>query len=275
MLTGINQIISGFSFPENFYKVGTTMKSAGVMHSTFYTNGRPGQSVANSLPISGAQLTTATGILPFISIPNGMNAYLGKSFFNSSVVGTAFICDRLWHNANISITTTTEQVVSSYSWPSRCPFPSGGNLANTSGFNVMIAIEVSNATGNLSAVTNTKMKYINSDGVADRIATIASFPLTANNGTFVPFQLASGDSGVLSVQSLTLGTSYVSGTIHLVAYRIIGIIPVITAIGGMSIDPISNCLPQMFSNSCPFIVWMPSATTACTWWGQFNYIVGN
>jgi hypothetical protein len=50
---------------------------------------------------------------------------------------------------------------------------------------------------------------------------MASFPATAVAGTLVPFQLATGDRGVQSVQSVTLGTSYVAGAISLVLFRII------------------------------------------------------
>lgn len=279
MLNNLNELISGFTDHVSFYKTGATMEAAGILHSTYYTAGLPGQAIGNSLALSGAQVInntiTATGIMLCPLTSYGPNLYLGRMFINSSTVGTAFLMDRLWHNSISTVTTTTEQFISSYTWPSRCLSPTGGNTPNISGHNVQIAIEVSSATGNLGAITNTTMKYTNSEGVADRIATMSSFPITANAGTFVQFQLASGDKGVKMVQSITLGTNYTSGLIHLVAFRQLGIIPVPVALGGNGIDPIANCLPILFSGTSPFIVWAPSTTTATNWWGQFNFVGGN
>jgi hypothetical protein len=73
------------------------------------------------------------------------------------------------------------------------------------------------------------MTYTNSLGSSGKTATMASYPATAQAGTVVPFPLSAGDVGVQSIQTLPLGTSYVSGTIHLVAYRHVATVPVPTA----------------------------------------------
>src|SRR5204863_863138 len=118
------------------------------------------------------------------------------------------------------VPTTTGQAVTSPTWPAR------DTSASTAGAGVYLSLECSAATGNGSPVTNTTVTYTNSAGTGSRTATLASFPATAPQGTWVPFSLAAGDVGVRSVQTITLGTSYVSGQVNLVAWRLLAEIPV-------------------------------------------------
>jgi hypothetical protein len=78
----------------------------------------------------------------------------------------------------------------------------------------------------------------------------------------------------MSVQSVTLGTSYGGGAIHLVLYRPIARIDINVAYGGGQLDPISLGLPQMYTDSCPMLIFNPSATTASVFWSQLNYAQG-
>ena len=66
------------------------------------------------------------------------------------------------------------------------------------------------------------------------MGTMPSFPATAVAGTLVPFQLAQGDRGVRSVQSVTLGTSYGAGAVSLVLFTIIDAQEVLVANAGKS-----------------------------------------
>lgn len=138
----------------------------------------------------------------------------------------------------------------------------------------MVGIEVSTATTNGSAVTNTTLTYTNQSGTGSKTATISSFPATAVAGTFVPFQLAAGDTGVRSIQTLTLGTSYGGGTIHLVAYRVLARVPCLVANSASSIDPVSSSFTRCFDNTVPQLLFMPSATTAVTVHGELVFTHG-
>ena len=103
------------------------------------------------------------------------------------------------------------------------------NNGTSNGLGVIAAIYVSTATTNAGAVTNTTISYTNQDGVPGKTGTIPSFPATATAGSMVFVNLAAGDSGVRSVESVTLGTSYGGGAIHLVLVRPIVIGPVTTS----------------------------------------------
>jgi hypothetical protein len=129
-------------------------------------------------------------------------------------IGGVWLIDKLWGNVPV-VTTTTSQAITSPTWPAR------DQTASTAGSKVYLALETSSTTGNAGAITNTTVSYTNSAGTAGRTATLSSYPITALTGTWQMFSLAAGDDGVRSVQSITLGTSYASGAIHLVAFRLV------------------------------------------------------
>jgi len=241
--------------PQPIYKDPVTAEAAGVLHSSLYQAGVPGAAVAPSPGLAGAALTSYAGQIPFPAAAASKNVYLSSvDLAHAGNIGAIYLFDRLWHNSGFTITTTTGQTVNSVAFPAR-------DLdAAISGRGVMVGIEVSSATGNGAPVTNTTLTYTNSLGSSGKTATMASFPATAAVGTFVPFALAAGDVGVQSIQTLTLGTSYVSGTIHLVAYRHVATIPVPTANVALGRDPLQLGLPRWFDNSVPFMVYLPTAT---------------
>lgn len=265
-ITTLDQVIAGMRPPEDFLKVGAAMEAVGVHHSFFYTSGRPGAAVAPSPGLAGAALTTYAGQIPFVNPASG-NSYLARLQASASVAGALLLCDRLWHNSGLVVTTTTAQTVNSATLPSRC-VPSSGDTPDTNGGNILAGIEVGTATTNAGAVTNTTMSYTDSDGNAGNTATISSFPATAVAGTFVPFQLAAGDKGVRSIQTITLGTSYGGGAIFAVMYRILARLEMSVANVGAAIDSISGGFPRLYDNTVPFLIWLPTATTALTLNGQ-------
>lgn len=257
-ITTVDGIIAGALPPQHILKVTGTMEAAGVLHSLAYLSGMPGAATAPSPGLSGAALTSYGGQIPFPAAVGGETVYLAGLCGSASTAGCVSVYDRLWHNSGLVVTTTTAQTVNSATFPAR------DRNGATDGVGVLVGIEVSTATTNAGAITNTTMTYTNSDGTGSRTATIASFPATAAAGTFVPFQLAAGDVGVRSIQSVTLGTSYAGGAIHLVAYRLLAQLPLVVAGAGSSLDPIALGMPSFFDQSVPFLLWRPSVTTATT-----------
>jgi hypothetical protein len=258
----LHGLISGMLPPEDLIKIGANMKAAGIHHSFLYTAGRPGAAVAPAPGIAGAALTTYPGQIPFVNPGVLNNSYLARFAINSTLAGVAFLYDRLWHNSGIAVTTITAQTVNSVAWPAR------DRNGLTDGNGVMLALEASTATTNAGAITNTTASYTNDAGVSGRTATIASWPATATAGTFVPFALQAGDTGVRSVQTVTLGTSYGAGAVHLVAYRPITSVPVVAANSGSFVDAISAGMPELYNNTVPWLVWLPTSVTGVTLFGQ-------
>jgi hypothetical protein len=256
-ITTVDGIIAGMRPPEDFLKIGAAMEAIGVHHSYAYTSGRPGAAVAPTPGLAGAALTTYAGQIPWVN-PGSGNSYLARLQTTPSVAGALILYDRLWHNSGITVTTTTGQTINSVTWPAR------DRDGSTNGEGILVGIEVSTATTNAGAITNTTLTYTNQAGTGSRTATMASFPATAAAGTFVPFQLQAGDTGIRSIQTLTLGTSYVTGTIHLVAYRILARLECSIANTGASLDAITSGFPRLYNDTVPFLLWLPTATTATT-----------
>lgn len=267
--TSLDLFVANMREPVPFMKTGATMRAAGVLHSFWYTAGEPGAASAPTPGINGAALSSTSaqvaGQIPF-SNPVSGNTNLAMLCATTTLVGSLYLVDRLWHNSGITITTTTEQAITSPTWPAR------DRAGATNGLGVMVGLEVSGVLGN-GTVTNTTMRYTNSAGTGTRTATIASFPSSASAGTFIPFALAAGDLGVRSIQGLTLGTSYVSGTMHLVAYRILARLGVTTE-REASKDLFALGAPRIYNGAVPFLLWRPSAVTAVNIDGAVTWAQG-
>lgn len=272
-ITTIDGAVAGAQPPQPFVKSGGTMEAAGVPHSLFYSTGVPGAASAPSPGLNGAALTSYTGQIPFTN-PGAGNSYLYRLQAACSGTGTLLLCDRLWHNSGYTATTTAAENTTHPGIPAR-----DANGA-TNGDGVLCAIEVSTATTNGSAITNMTITYTNQAGTGSKTGTIPStrpgggFPATAAAGSFIPFDLAAGDTGVRSIQALTKGTSLVTGTVHLVQYRVLAEVNLPTANVGQLVDFITGGGPRLYDSTVPFLVWIPTATTAVTLTGSMTVTQG-
>ena len=268
-ITTMDGITAGFRPPEPFLKASFTGEAVGGFHSTAYLAGRPGAMTAPTPGLAGAALTTYSGQIPFPAAVGGQSIYLSRlSGSQAGNIGAIILADRLWHNSGFTVTTTGAQTVNSAAFPAR------DRAGSTNGDGVLVGIEVSTATTNGSAVTNMTMSYTNQDGTSGRTATVPSFPATAVAGTFVPFMLAAGDRGVRSIQTLTLGTSLVAGTVHLVAYREIAAIGTPVTAAENTQDPFALGLPLMYDGSVPWLIYHLTATAGGTVRGSVVYTQG-
>lgn len=269
-ITNLDQLIAAFKpFGEDVVKQSFTAEVAGILHSTLYIAGRPGAANAPSPGMAGAALTSYPGQIPVPAPVGGQNIYLARlEFAQNGGVSACTVYDRLWHNSGIVPTTTTAQTVNSVTLPARDQ--DGATLGN----GIMAGIEVSAATTNSSAITTITMSYTNSAGVSGRTATIQSFPATAVAGTFVPFSLAATDVGIRSIQSITLGTSLVTGTVHLVMYREMASIGSNFLYGTVSAGPIELGLPRFYDNSVPYLIYVMNSTSGGTTNAQLTFAQG-
>jgi hypothetical protein len=126
-----------------------------------------------------------------------------------------WLCDRLWHNSGLNVTTITEQVIAPPAIPARDI--NGAAL----GEGVWAALEVDTAALNVAAITNCTIRFTDSTGVADRVGNlVVGIPVSANSRAFLVFDHGTaGSTGVRSIQGITLGTSLVTGSINLVLFR--------------------------------------------------------
>jgi hypothetical protein len=246
-IVNIDGVIAGCQMPQFFFKSLSPTLTSGRPYSFFYNSGIPGAAATPTPGISGAALTTYAGQIPF-SNPAAGNSYLARFVGASSgAVGQLMLVDRLWHNSGLSVTSTSLQTVNSVAFPPR------DQNGSSDGAGVLLAIETSSSMG--GGTPTITVTYTNSDGVGSRTGTNAN-SLGSTSGSFYPITLAAGDKGVRSVQSVALSASWVSGTYHLVAYRVIATLS-LPAIGtANAIDVVTGGMPQMFDNTVPFLVFM-------------------
>lgn len=271
-ITSLDLLVAGF-VPgiQPVVKVSGSNLAAGTYHSTWYLGSMPAAGAAPAASLNGANyVAPVNGGIAVPAAVSGAQSYLSRIEFvpgATSNVAMVSIIDRLWANGGIGITTTGAQAITQPTLPAR------DATGSTSGVGVLVAIEVSALCGN-GAVANTTMSYTNSSGTAGRTATITSFPAAATVDTWVVFNLAAGDVGVQSIQSLTLGTSYVSGTINLVAFRELVRIPLAGSLTAVDRSAYQLDLPRVYNSSVVSLVYLPSSTTFGTLVGSLAYAQG-
>ena len=178
-----------------FQKASVTA-AAGFFIAAFRTAGMPGAATAPGTATGAALNRTSTGAMP-IPAPSA-TSYITSYEGAMASAGTVVIADRLVETGALSGTVTTAQAVGSAALPARA-------AAST---DVELWLEFYTATG-ATAVAAVTASYTNSAGVSGRTATLVG-GLPANGGAANrTYQLAlqAGDTGVQSVQSVTLGST--------------------------------------------------------------------
>ncbi len=253
---------------KTLFKVGTTSEAAGVFYSHSKDTGFPGAWAVGTPGLNGRN-TDGTQVADKGCInkenPASGQWYIRDFDIGATVSGQLHLNDVLWVNSGLVVTTTTAQTITQPTLPPR------DINGSTNGYNVMVGILVTTATTNAAAITNMTLSYTNSDGVAGRTATVTSFPATAVIGTFVPFQLAAGDNGVRSIQSVTFGTSLAAGAVSLVCYCPKISKSIIFANMGSANAARSYDIP-LYNEHCLLPFWMPTGATATTINGNIYFV---
>lgn len=258
---------NGNSIP--FMKSGTASDAAGYWYCTSKDAGFPGAWSPGSPGINGRVTDGTTsgdaGCIPIKNPATGAN-FLTELQMAASVNHTHLFFDVLWVNTGIVITTTTLQAISSPTLPAR------DINGTTNGEGCSIAILCTAAVGLAAVASNATVTYTNSDGVGSRTATLSAIvgsqaPATPVIGTLIWFNLQAGDKGVGSIQGITLGTSWVSGTISLMITR--DVAQMGTTIANVAAQKtISAPGIRLYNGTCLLHCILSSATTATFFSGE-------
>ena len=254
----------------DFMKVVGPFQAAGVLHDSWYTAGRPVSAGGVYSGLNGELLASSENGLYFPEFNTGSeHAHLNRLQVSASGPGTLILIDRIWQNQITAVTTTTAQnIIMSVT---------GRGVADGAK-DLMLGLSCSVATTNGAPITNTTVTYYNSDATAGRTATLPSWPANAVAGTFVPFNLQAGDLGVSRCASITLGTSYVTGTLHLVLFRIIAFVGINspTPMKGHRFSEHNALATSNFNaylGTTPSWLWMPTGTGAVSQMGRIGWSV--
>lgn len=234
-------------------KDAITYNSAGVF-SHMYTTGLPTAAAVPSPGIGGAVLTSCDGQMPFDN-PSSGNTYLYNLTGGSTDRGTLWLCDRLWHNSDINVTSTSEQT-----FTSSVDIPARDMNGAALGHGVFAAVEITSSTG--AGTPTLTFKYKNQDDVEKTGTNIQSVS-SSSTGRFWLLGLAAGDTGVRRAVSLTLSASMSSGSISVVLYR-----PIAKLATNYRVDSLNDacCLtlgfPRAYDNTVPFILFQNTSTNS-------------
>lgn len=268
-ITTLDGVIAGCEPPQFFFKALSGTLVAGRPYTPFYAAGIPGAAAAPTPGLSGVALTTSyPGQIPFTNPTAGASSYLARFVgVSSAQAGQLMLVDRLWHNSGINITSTGSQAINSVTFPAR------DENGTTAGAGVLLGVEVSAATG--AGTPTITVTYTNSAGASPKTGTnIINTSATSPIGTFYPIGLAAGDTGVQSVQSLQLSATWTSGTIHLVAYRVLSVLQLVNTGVSSAVDVVTGGMPVMYNNTVPFLIFVPNATTTTSLQGAMTVTQG-
>ena len=209
------------------------------------------------------QSTTSPGI-PRWTAGSGTSTYIGRWGSTFATAGTLHLYDCYWACSGFVGNVTTAQTVTGFSgMPSR----------NSNGVGAEIWIGCSSAIG--ATAHNVTVQYTNQSGTSGRntvsTAGIASMP--ANRMYQVPLQ--SGDTGVQSVQGITLSAS--SGTAGnlwvLVMNRLASISAPVTNVSNVA-DAFALGFPKIDDEACLIFVHQATTTSSGIIIGQLSIVQG-
>lgn len=205
--------------------------------------GYPANASVNANGLSGAAVTGYTGE---IGTPSASNTtYIKAVNINSQNSGTFVLCDLLWHNSGLSLTSTTSQTINSVAFAAR----DDNGTANGDG--VIVALVITGIVGAGTPVIT--LGYTNSSNTAGRSSnTVSTLLATSSAGSTYFFAMQAGDVGVRSIQTYQQNATWTSGTAHLMAFRPILTVPVYSSARRYYADITENGLVKIYDGSTFF-----------------------
>ena len=259
----LDQAGAGMRPPMFISKAVTATLVAGRPASLWSLAGSPGAGAFDAT-LNGVVLNSTSalvaGQIPHYD-PSSGNSNLGRFSASATQAGKLLLLDRLWHNGGYTITSTSAQNSTTPTWPSRCPTSGTDDTPTTTGRGVLLACEISAATG--AGTPTITCSYTNEAGTAGRSATniIATVASSAIGATYF-IGLQAGDMGVRALASVTLSATWTSGTMNMVAYRILAEIELPGAFIPNAIDWLTSGAPRIYNGCVPWLVFVPNTTTA-------------
>lgn len=253
------------------YKSSTASDATGYWMTGWKDAGLPGAWAPGTPGVAGRDTNgNAVADAGCISFPDAtLTRYLTSVNHSSSTPNAFMWADVLWVNSGLVVTTTTAQTVNSVALPAR------DVNGTVNGEGCMIGLVAVAALGNAATISNSTISYTNSEGTAGRTASLVAVvgsqvPATPVIGTVVWFTLQAGDVGVRSIQSITLSTTYTSGTMSLIIARPIAAAPIGIGYQYMQSQIADGHGVKIYNDACLLPFWQSASTTAPVWTSFLN-----
>jgi len=201
----INSLASGNGQDFVYQKSSITTTTAS-WYTLWTASGNP---IAGNNPsgLTGSSCTSSTvGAIGYTNTTGSNTMNLLSFGVGGATQNIITLYDRLWHVGGINLNSATTQTIIGSTAPSRYT----GGVGNS------FFVEITTAAG--STARNMNISYTNQSGTPGQTATV-SIPASAVANTIFYGTLAAGDTGVQSIQSVTMSSTMGSGVANLVLYN--------------------------------------------------------
>jgi hypothetical protein len=202
---------------------------------------------------------SAQSMEPIPAISSGRLTFLGARINTSSFgAGGIILVDLLNVNGGLNSTLGTTAITTA------------ALTRHTSGEGVMAGIVIYTTLG--TTATTITISYTNSSGVGSRTSTATSFGGTGfrEAGILIPIPLQAGDTGVQSIESVTVaGTTGTAGNFGVCLFKPLAMISLESATGAMPLDAVSTgciigSLCEIHPDACLTFSLFCASTTSMT-----------
>jgi hypothetical protein len=219
---------------------------------------------APAVPTTSVALNkdSAQSIGPIPDISTGRLTFLGGRFNTSTFgAGGMLLVDLLNVSGGLNATLTTAQTTN---------LPTAPLTRYTSGEGVMAGIVVYTIIG--TTYTTVTISYTNSSGVSGRTSTATTFGggFFREVGVLIPIPLQAGDTGVESIESVTVtATTGTAGNFGVCMFKPLAMISLENATGAMPLDSVSTgciigSLAEIDPDACLAISVFSAVSTSLT-----------
>lgn len=265
-ITTLDGAIAGVQPMAPYVKTGATMATVGATraYNPRYASGNPGPATAPSAGVNGAAVT-GPGNQILRANPATGSAYVMGIDMAPTATGTLWLIDRLWENSGLSVTLTTAQAITAAALPPR------DRSGTTNGTDIMAAIEWSVAGG--AGTPTVTLTYTDQTGTAGRTATLTGVS-SPPAGTWEIFAPGAANGGIRAPTSFIQSATRTSGTMHLVLFRKLAVVPCALANVASSVDFLTGYAQRVFNDSNLEFIWFPTSTTAVNFFGGYTETQG-
>lgn len=236
---------------EYEFQKQSTSSATGYWVSLWNTSGRP---EIGTRPTEGSESLNydTPGGLNFMRAPAGRRSVLLKASNRRLSVGSIYLYDRLVHTQLYNASGNQTHTISTVPLPSRA-----GN-----GEGVELWLEFGADTTTADTLATIEIEYTNSVGVSGRTTSAINFPVRMRPHTALRMPLQAGDSGIRSVQKITIVSTWTTSTIAVVlAKRVTSMRNIVAGV------PVASGLldtqdPVFTNDMCIYMVIGASTTTS-------------
>lgn len=265
-ITTMDGVVAGFNGAINtrVFIPSVTNVAGGLVNTQRATTTSFGQMAVPAAASAGGTLhDNSKAGFPTMADATG-SRYLAKVEMTGATAGALHVYDRVWSCSGFSGTVATAQAVTGFPTLTR---------PNSNGDDLEIWIECYTATGATAA--NITVQYTNQAGTSGRntVSTAHIISMPANRMYQVPLQ--AGDTGVRSIQSVTLsGTTGTAGSFGVTLMERIATIPLTTANIPTVLDFAALGLPTTNNGAALNIIHQGTTTSSGVILGNMIFIEG-